>query len=63
MGKNKQKAASGATVRIWREPKERLLEVVKEKARQERRLVSEAELVSKAVDLYCDEEEPKLGIK
>lgn len=63
MGKKLQKTTSGATVRIWREPKERLLNVVSEKAKQERRLVSEAELVSKAVDMYCDEEEKKLGIK
>ncbi len=63
MGKESQKTASGSTVRIWREPKERLLNVARAKADKERRLVSEAELVSKAVDQYCDKEERKLGIK
>lgn len=62
MGKQSQKAASGATVRIWAEPKKRLIGVVEAKAKKERRPVSEAELVSKAVDMFCDQEEKELGI-
>lgn len=62
MADKEQKQASGATVRIWADAKERLQNVVVAKAKKERRLVSEAELVSKAVDALCDKEEKKLGI-
>lgn len=62
MGKQPQKIASGATVRIWRDPKERLQNVIEKKSERERRPISEAEMVSKAVDMLCDIEEPQLGI-
>jgi len=62
MATHQQKTGSGSTVRIWDEPKERLQKVREAKAKKEKRLVSEAELVSKAVDALCDREEPKLGI-
>lgn len=54
------KNSSSAVVRIWREPKERLGKVIAKKSKKERRPISEAEMVSKAVDLLCDKEEPKL---
>jgi hypothetical protein len=62
MDEETQKSGSGSTVRIWTEPKGRLKKVREAKAKKEKRLVSEAELVSKAVNAYCDKEEPKLGI-
>lgn len=62
MAEQPQKQGSGSTVRIWSEPKERLQKVVEAKAKKERRLVSEAELVSKAVEAFCDKEEKKLGL-
>lgn len=62
MSKQTQKAVSGKTVRIWTEPKVRLTKVQEAKSKKERRPISEAELVSRAVDLFCDREEPKLGI-
>lgn len=62
MGHQTQKARSGSTVRIWADRKERLQKLVAEKEKQERRPVSETELVSKAVDLFCDEEAKKLGM-
>lgn len=54
--------SSSAVVRIWREPKERLVKVIEEKSKKERRPISEAEMVSKAVDKLCDVEEKKLGL-
>ena len=62
MGTQTQKKVSGSTVRIWTKSKERLAEVVKEKSEREGRIVSEAELVSKAVNMLCAKEEKKLGI-
>jgi hypothetical protein len=62
MAEQTQKQASGGTVRIWREPKKRLAAVVEKKSEKEGRIVSEAELVSKAVEAYCTKEERKLGI-
>lgn len=62
MAHQTQKARSGSTVRIWADRKERLQKLVAEKGKRERRPVSEAELVSKAVDLLCDREGKKLGI-
>lgn len=62
MDEETQKTASGSTVRIWTKPKERLQKVREAKAEKEKRLVSEAELVSKAVDAYCDKEEPRLKL-
>lgn len=62
MAEQTQKAVSGSTVRIWNEPKERLQKVRERKEKKERRPVSEAELVSKAVEAYCTKEERKLGI-
>lgn len=63
MGNDSQKTSSGSTVRIWKEPKERLQKFIKAKSKKERRLVSEAEIVSTAVDMLCSIEEPKLGIE
>lgn len=57
-----QKTTSGSTVRIWKKPKERLQKVVETKTEREGRPVSEAELVSKAVDALCKKEEKKLGL-
>ena len=62
MGDGTQKQASGNTVRIWTEPKKRLKKVCEEKAKKEQRIISEAELVSKAVNALCAKEERKLGI-
>ena len=62
MGKSKSKAISGKTVRIWIEPKKRLQKFIAAKAKKERRIVSEAEIVSTAVDMLCDIEERKVGI-
>lgn len=56
------KNSSSAVVRIWREPKKRLGKVIARKTKKEGRPISEAELVSKAVDQYCSKEERKLGI-
>jgi hypothetical protein len=57
-----QNHGTGSTVRIWNEPKERLQKVREAKAKKERRIVSEAELVSKAVEALCTKEEKRLGI-
>jgi hypothetical protein len=62
MAEQTTKHATGTTVRIWLKPKERLQKVVAAKATKEERHVSEAELVSKAVNALCDKEEKKLGI-
>lgn len=62
MAKQQQNGVSGTTVRIWSKPKDRLQRVVEKKTEKEGRPVSEAELVSKAVDALCDKEERKLGI-
>lgn len=62
MADETQKESSSAVVRIWAEPKKRLVRVVEAKSRKEKRPVSEAELVSKAVDRLCDKEEAKLGL-
>jgi hypothetical protein len=56
------KNSSSAVVRIWREPKERLVRVIEKKSKKERRPISEAEMVSKAVDRFCANEEKKLGL-
>lgn len=56
------KNSSSAVVRIWREPKERLVRVIEKKSKKERRPISEAEMVSKAVEQLCDKEEKKLGL-
>lgn len=63
MANETPKNSSSAVVRIWREPKDRLGEVIKKKAKKEGRPISEAELVSKAVNQFCNKEERKLGIK
>lgn len=62
MADKRQKTSTSAVVRIWTEPKERLAEVGKHRSKKERRPITEAELVSTAVNLYCDKEEKKLGI-
>ena len=56
------KNSSSAVVRIWREPKERLVRVIEKKSDRERRHISEAEMVSRAVDRFCTIEEKKLGL-
>lgn len=62
MEDGRQKSSTSAVVRIWKEPKERLVKVGEKRSKKERRPISEAELVSTAVNLYCDKEERKLGI-
>lgn len=63
MANESPKNSSSAVVRIWREPKERLLKVIDRKSKKEGRPISEAESVSKAVEQYCRKEERKLGIQ
>lgn len=58
-----QKETSGKTVRIWTDRKKRLADVIIEKSKKERRPISEAEMVSKAVDMLCEVEERELGLK
>lgn len=62
MGGTTTKQASGTTVRIWAKPKGRLQVIREAIAEKEDRIVSEAELVSKAVNAFCDREEKKLGL-
>lgn len=62
MAEEKEKQASGATVRIWLNPKKRLANVREQRSKKERRPISEAEMVSRAVDMFCDREEKKLGV-
>lgn len=62
MRQETQKQASGSTVRIWAKPKERLVKVIELKSKKEQRIISEAEMVSKAVAALCTKEERKLGI-
>lgn len=62
MEEETQKTQDSTTVRIWREPKKRLAKVARQKAAIENREVTEAELVSKAVEIFCTKEERKLGI-
>jgi hypothetical protein len=62
MAQQTQKKRFSKTVRIWPEPKERLQKVQRKMADRESRDVTEAELVSKAVEAYCTKEERKLGI-
>jgi hypothetical protein len=62
MATHMQNRFKGSMVRIWDKSKERLVKVVEKKIEKENRNVSEAELVSKAVDMYCAREEKKLGI-
>lgn len=61
MGKA-QKTKSSTTVRIWKEPKERLQNLAWTKSMKEKRTVTEAELSSLAVEQYCTKEEKKLGL-
>lgn len=62
MAEQPQKQVSGSTVRIWDEPKKRLQEMVEAKTRKERRPVSEAEVVSKAVEALYKKDKKKLGL-
>lgn len=62
MANGSQNRVSGKTVRIWMEPKERLAKVIEAKWEKEKRIVSEAEMVSRAVNQLCAKEEKKLGI-
>lgn len=62
MGAERQKKVLGSTVRIWAKQKERLVRVIEKKAEKEERIVSEAEMVSRAVNLLCEIEEKQLGI-
>lgn len=62
MAEQTTKQASGSTVRIWSEAKERVQEMVEAKTKKERRPVSEAEVVSKAVEALHKKEKKKLGI-
>jgi hypothetical protein len=49
MAKQTQKHVSGSTARIWSEAKKQLQKLVESRAKKEKRPVSEAEIVSKAV--------------
>lgn len=62
MAEQPQKTVSGSTVRIWDEPKKRLQEMVEARARKERRPVSEAEVVSKAIEALYKKDKKKLGL-
>jgi uncharacterized hydantoinase/oxoprolinase family protein len=62
MADGTQKTQDSTTVRIWRKPKERLQNVVREKSAKEKREVTEMELASAAIEAYCTKEERKLGI-
>lgn len=57
-----QRTSTGATVRIWRDSKKRLAKVIEKRSEKEERNISEAEMVSKAVNQFCTKEEKKLGI-
>lgn len=62
MGQGNTKTQDSTTVRIGREPKERLQKVARNKAVKENREVTELELVNLAVEALCTKEERKLGI-
>ena len=62
MGQESQKLAGSEVVRIWKEPKKRLQEMVEARTRKERRPVSEAEVVSKAVEALYKRDKKKLGL-
>lgn len=50
------------SVRIWKDSKKELEEVLLRKALKEKRRVTEVELVSKAVDAMCVKERRKLEL-
>lgn len=62
MTEGNTKTQESTTVRIGREPKERLQKLARQKAAKENRDVSEMELANAAVEAYCSKEERKLGI-
>lgn len=62
MGQESQKLAASEVVRIWKGPKKQLQEMVEARTRKERRPVSEAEVVSKAVEALYKKDKKKLGL-
>lgn len=62
MAGQSQKHGDSTTVRIYKNPKARLQKVVRARALKENRNVTEAELASEAVEVFCAREERKLGI-
>lgn len=62
MATQPQKNQESTTVRIGREPKERLQKLARNKAAKENRDVTEMELANEALEAYCTKEERKLGI-
>lgn len=62
MGQGSQIFASSEVVRIWKGAKKKLQDMVEARAKRERRPVSEAEVVSKAVEALYTKDKKKLGI-
>jgi hypothetical protein len=62
MAQDSQKTEQSGVVRIWTEDKKDLETVREEKAKQEKRPVTEVELASKAIRAYVKKEKRKLGI-
>lgn len=62
MANQTAKQATGYMVRIWAESKKRVREMVEAKTEKEGRPVSEAEIVSKAVDALHKKSRKTLGI-
>lgn len=62
MGQGSQIFASSEVVRIWKGAKKKLQEMAEAKTKKESRPVSEAEVVSKAVEALYTKEQKKLGI-
>lgn len=62
MAQESQKEEQSGVVRIWTVDKKDLEIVREEKARQEKRPVTEVELASKAIRAYVRKEKRKLGI-
>ena len=63
MAKQGQKTSTGSSVRIWNEEKELVQELKGDIEIRERRNVSEAEVVSKAVRTLYNKEKKKLAQK
>lgn len=62
MGQESQRTGSSEVVRIWKGPKKQLQDMVEARTRKERRPVSEAEVVSKAVEALYKRDKKKLGL-
>jgi len=62
MAQESQKTTTSEVVRIWKKAKEQVQEMVEAKTKKECRPVSEAEVVSKAVEALHKKEKKKLGV-